>query len=105
MRCLSLPHAIAARVYHTCVALSDGAILVMGGIISDGSLKKDVWKTEDGGASWILMTSSAGWTGKAVLNHSLPTSTQAPCLPPVCWFNGIGVSDFAVPHLRDAVGE
>jgi hypothetical protein len=80
----------------------------MGGIVSDGSLKKDVWKTVDGGASWFLVTLSAGWTGKAVkavLNHSLPTSTQSPCLPLVCWFNGIGVSDFAVPHFRDAVGE
>ena len=68
---LSLP--MAARVYHTCVALSDGSILLMGGIVSDGSLKKDVWKTVDGGASWIMVTSSAGWTGKTFFQtNSLP---------------------------------
>ncbi len=46
--------------------LSNGAVLVMGG--TDGSgLKNDVWKTVDGGTSWILVTSSAGWTGKKMI--------------------------------------
>ncbi len=37
------------------------------------SYKNDVWKTVDGGASWILVTTSAGWTGKKILfqSHSL----------------------------------
>ena len=54
------------------MVLSDGSVLVMGGI--DGSRKNDVWKTVDGGASWILVTSSAGWTGKKIihLSNSLP---------------------------------
>ena len=53
--------------------LSDGSVLVMGG--SDGGVhKNDVWKTVDGGASWILVTSSAGWEGKKIihLSNSLP---------------------------------
>ncbi len=59
-----------ARLHHTSVVLSDGAILVMGGVSGDLSgdylmdFKNDVWKTPDGGASWIMITSSAGWTGK-----------------------------------------
>ena len=54
------------------MVLSDGSVLVMGGF--DGAFKNDVWKTVDGGASWILVTSSAGWTGKKIihLSHSLP---------------------------------
>ena len=55
------------------MVLSDGSVLVMGGF--DGlDYKNDVWKTGDGGASWILVTSSAGWTGKKIihLSNSLP---------------------------------
>jgi hypothetical protein len=59
-------HVVTARYEHTSVVLSDGSVLVMGGY--DGSPKNDVWKTVDGGASWILVTSSAGWTGKKILH-------------------------------------
>ena len=59
-------HVIVARAHHTSVVLSNGSVLVMGG--NDGSNRKnDVWKTVDGGASWILVTSSAGWTGKKII--------------------------------------
>ena len=65
-------HINVARNLHTSVVLSDGSVLVMGG--DGGSRKNDVWKTVDGGASWILVTSSAGWTGKKIilLSNSLP---------------------------------
>ena len=54
------------------MVLSDGSVLVMGG--GDGSVKNDVWKTVDGGANWIVVTSSAGWTGKIIIHlcNSLP---------------------------------
>ena len=54
--------------------LSDGSVLVMGGWDDGNSYKNDVGKTVNGGASWILVTSSAGWTGKKILHlsHSLP---------------------------------
>ena len=70
--CLSL-HVNVARLDHTSVVLSDGSVLVMGGA-DFSSYKNDVWKTVDGGASWILVTSSAGWTGKKILHlsNSLP---------------------------------
>ena len=73
--CLSLSfHVIVARRSHTSVVLSDGSVLVMGGEDHSGSKMNDVWKTVDGGASWILVTSSAGWTGKKILHlsNSLP---------------------------------
>ena len=56
------------------MVLSDGSVLVMGGYDKSYSEKNDVWKTVDGGASWILVTSSAGWTGKKIihLSNSLP---------------------------------
>ena len=56
------------------MVLSDGSVLVMGGFDSSYHTKNDVWKTVDGGASWILVTSSAGWTGKKIihLSNSLP---------------------------------
>ena len=46
------------------MVLSDDSVLVMGG--TDGGYKNDVWKTVDGGASWIMVTSSAGWRGKGI---------------------------------------
>ncbi len=46
------------------MVLSDGSVLVMGGWESSASRMNDVWKTVDGGANWILVTGSAGWTGK-----------------------------------------
>ncbi len=49
--------------------LSDGStVLVMGG--DAGGKKNDVWKTVNGGSSWILVTSNAGWTGKKILQLS-----------------------------------
>ena len=56
------------------MVLSDGSVLVMGGFDNSFTKKNDVWKTVDGGASWILVTSSAGWTGKKIfhLSNSLP---------------------------------
>jgi hypothetical protein len=68
-------HVIVARYGHTSVLLSGGSVMVMGGYV--GSYKKDVWKSVDDGASWILVTSSAGWTGKE-LNH---LSNSLPILP------------------------
>ncbi len=60
-------HINVARYLHTSVVLSDGSVLVMGGYDSNYGSKNDVWKTVNGGASWILVTSNAGWSGKKIL--------------------------------------
>jgi hypothetical protein len=57
--------------------LSDGSVLVMGGF-NGGTYKNDVWKTVDGGASWILVTSSAPWSCKKIIQRS----NSLPILPP-----------------------
>ena len=61
------------------MVLSDGSVLVMGGSDNVSGYKNDVWKTVNGGASWILVTSSAGWTGKKIIHLSL--SNSLPILP------------------------
>ena len=72
-------HVIVARYGQSNVVLSDGSVLVMGGADVYFSTRNDVWKTVDGGASWILVTSSAGWTGKKIIHLSLCNSL--PILP------------------------
>jgi len=51
----------SARFCPTSVVLSDGSIVVMGGIGSDDR-KNDVWRSTDNGATWRLMTEHAGWS-------------------------------------------
>ncbi len=64
--CLSY-HGTVARRGHTSLVLSGGSVLVMGGENDIPGYTNDVWETLDGGASWILVTSSAGWEGKEIL--------------------------------------
>ena len=70
---------MVARYGYTSVVLSDGSVLVMGGESYGSGFKNDVWKTVNGGASWILVTSNAGWTGKKIIHLSL--SNSLPILP------------------------
>ncbi len=36
----------------------------MGGGVSSGSNMNDVWQSSDGGATWTIVTATAGWSGK-----------------------------------------
>ncbi|WP_317065036.1 PKD domain-containing protein [Methanoculleus caldifontis] len=54
-----------ARSQHTSVALPDGSIILMGGY--DGNTyanQNDTWRSDDGGATWALVTASAGWEAR-----------------------------------------
>jgi hypothetical protein len=54
-----------ARRTHIFLVLSDESLLVMGGVGSvSGQYFNDVWKSVDGGFSWILVTENAAWKGK-----------------------------------------
>ncbi|WP_292368417.1 hypothetical protein [Methanoregula sp. UBA64] len=46
------------------VALSDGSIVVMGGVGNTGSMpsKNDVWRSTDKGVTWTQQTASAEWS-------------------------------------------
>ncbi len=52
---------ILARYELRSVVLSDGAVLIMGGY-ADAPMN-DVWRSEDGGYKWVIVTSTAAWRG------------------------------------------
>jgi PKD repeat protein len=52
-----------ARQSHTCVALLDGSIVLMGGS-GIGSYKNDTWLSTDKGATWTQQTARAGWSAR-----------------------------------------
>ncbi|WP_211530393.1 lectin like domain-containing protein [Methanocalculus chunghsingensis] len=54
----------SGRTGHAAVTLSDGSIVVMGGIDSNSQNKRDVWRSTDGGLNWTQMTGTAGWSGR-----------------------------------------
>ena len=41
-----------ARMGHSSVVLADGSIVLMGGVIDGNSVKNDVWRSTDYGATW-----------------------------------------------------
>jgi PKD repeat protein len=53
------------RSEHTSVVLSDGSILLMGGMDSSWQYKRDVWRSTDKGSSWVEVTSNAPWFERA----------------------------------------
>ena len=50
----------SGRFGHSSVVMPDGSIVLMGGI--DGSVKNDVWRSTDKGATWTQVTANAGWS-------------------------------------------
>jgi hypothetical protein len=52
----------SGRYYQSSVAMPDGSIVLMGGRDRSGGLKNDVWRSTDNGATWTVVTASAGWT-------------------------------------------
>ena len=83
------------------MVLFDGSVLVMGG--NDGSYKKDVWKTVNGGASWILVTSSAGWTGEKII-HLIARCLSSPpwekMLSYICHLHRYSVSGVSFADVK-----
>ncbi len=45
------------------MVLSDGSVLVLGGYTNSNVESNEVWKSNDGGVSWTLLTNNAWGTG------------------------------------------
>ncbi len=54
-----------SRQYFSSIVLSDGSILVMGGQEPYGGAKNDVWRSNDKGATWSLVTAAAAWAPRS----------------------------------------
>ena len=56
------------RFGHTSVLLPDGSIVQMGGSGFPFSLRNDIWRSSDGGATWTQVNESARWSER--LGHT-----------------------------------
>ena len=67
-----VPTKFPVRSSHTAVAVKDAAggdiLYVIGGTITGGIRKRDVWKSVDRGVNWTLVTAGAQFGGRS--NHS-----------------------------------
>ena len=54
----------SARYGHSSVVMPDGSIVLMGGYDPAATIKNDVWRSTDNGATWTQMNASAGWSAR-----------------------------------------
>ena len=54
----------ARRAFHSCVALQDGSIVLMGGYYGVGPALDDVWRSTDYGSTWEMQTLNAEWPAR-----------------------------------------
>lgn len=47
------------------VAMPDGSVLIAGGFVGVGAAASDLWRSQDGGATWVRVNASTGWTGRS----------------------------------------
>jgi hypothetical protein len=53
-----------ARYRHICVTMSDGSILLVGGVSSDS----DTWRSINKGSTWVQQSASAPWAGRSYIS-------------------------------------
>jgi hypothetical protein len=58
---VNMTPAFVKRSHFGCVILSDGSIVLMGGITTASGLLNDTWRSTDGGKIWTQMNASSGW--------------------------------------------
>ena len=58
----------SARWGQSSVVMPDGSIVLMGGCNVEGAIMNDVWRSTNNGASWIEMTTNAGWSARCSQN-------------------------------------
>jgi len=52
------------RRVQSSVAMPDGSIVLMGGLVTSGYGKNDTWRSTDNGATWTQQTASAEWSAR-----------------------------------------
>jgi PKD repeat protein len=52
------------RTNHKSVAMPDGSIVMMGGLLTRNAFKNDVWRSINKGATWTQLAASSGWSGR-----------------------------------------
>ena len=52
-----------ARMFHSSVAMPDGSIVLMGGLLLH-EIRNDTWRSTDNGATWTEMNASPGWSAR-----------------------------------------
>jgi len=58
----------SGRTHHASVVLSDGSIVLLGGLSADSPThRNDVWRSVDGGATWVQQTAAAPWGRRFML--------------------------------------
>lgn len=55
----------SARYYHTMNVLPDGSIVTIGGYADAEGRLNDVWRSVDGGLTWMQMTGNAEWSERS----------------------------------------
>ena len=55
----------SGRLDFSSIVLADGSILVMGGVQFNVGPKNDIWRSNDKGASWSLVTAAAPWAPRS----------------------------------------
>ncbi|HPE06138.1 MAG TPA: sialidase family protein [Smithellaceae bacterium] len=70
----NVPFLVSNTYYFEASVMADNSIVITGvNAIVDSSLRSEAWKSDDCGATWACMTSSAGWSGR--IGHiSVPLS-------------------------------
>ncbi|MBP7299064.1 MAG: PKD domain-containing protein, partial [Methanoculleus sp.] len=62
--CVNASAGWTERRSHACVVMPDDSIVLMGGWDAEDGPKGDVWRSSDGGATWMCVNASAGWEGR-----------------------------------------
>ena len=84
------------RCFHTIGVLSDGSILLMGGLSSNFTLWNDVWRSTNQGANWTLLVNHAEWRARG--NHTTVLLQDGS----IVLMGGYGfIDDDSVGKLRD----
>ena len=96
----------SARQGHSCVVLSDGSIILMGGIDSFANGLHDVWISTNHGVSWTRQTEHAEWSARS-FHTSVVTAGDEIILMGGTWNNDVWKStDKGVTwtHMPESVG-